>query len=1122
MNKARQRDGTDTEIANWLQESVSCHQGGDLDRAAAGYRRILAAAPDHGDALHLLGLIHLNREAYEAAVDLIEQALRHYPDTALYHNSLGMALMGQSVPAQARKHFDRALELKPDYLEAWFNLGRLLRSVGEAGRAVSCLQKVISIDAGSAMAHAEMGELLLETGHGGEAAECFKRALVLEPEYLEARHNLGIALHDSGRLEAAVSVFEEVIARRPGEAQAYNHLGVVLHDLGRKDAAKARYQKALEIDPTLTAAHNNLGNLLQDAGHMAAAADCYHRAIAIDPGFAVAHNNLAMAYQETGQAGDAIAHFQKAITLRPGYAEACAHLVHQLQRVCDWDRLTAAEQRLDALTGRALSAGQPVAEQPFVSLVRGAAPDRQLHIARSWADRAARLVSGSCKQFSHSHRTRTEQPITLGYLSANFRNHPMAHLMASLFELHDRSRFRVHAYAFGADDNSDYRRRIAAGCDRFIDIETLDHGKAAARIHADGVDILIDLMGHTKGNRMAICALRPSPIQVRYLGLAGTSGATFFDYIVCDRTVVPEALAAHYSEHPIYMPHCYQVNDHRQPVSERPWTRQEAGLPENGPVLCCFNHTYKIDARVFHAWMTVLDRVPDAVLWLLETTTLARENLLRHAILHGISADRLVFAKKVPKPEHLSRLKLADLALDTRVVSGAATTSDALWAGVPVITIRGRQFAENMSASILAAVGLPELVTEGLDDFTALAARLASDPPALGVVREKLARNLKTAPLFDTRRFARNLEAGFHQIWHRHVSGLAPEPICILEPASPVPLSDKQAGGDRDAATKAGKCAQTSAHRQRLAVFCRTGAHFLSDIMGHLKRTHEIRIFEGNSVGEMADLMKWCDIAWFEWCDDAVVKASALPKQCRIVCRLHSYEAFGDVPSRVTWENVDALIFVAPHVREIVEARVPDLARRVPIHVIYNGVNLARFTFRNRQRGYDMASVGYINHKKNPSLLLQCIRALVDVEPRFRLHVAGTHQEERFRLYVDHMILEMGLTEHVLFHGWVEDMNEWLADKHYLVSTSVFESFGYGIAEAMAAGIKPLIHNFPGARRLFPEKLLFNTVGDMVRMTLEDDYQPAVYRRFIEDHYRVDGQLKEIEKVLAEITDRRN
>ncbi|MBI9086551.1 MAG: glycosyltransferase [Desulfobacterales bacterium] len=302
--------------------------------------------------------------------------------------------------------------------------------------------------------------------------------------------------------------------------------------------------------------------------------------------------------------------------------------------------------------------------------------------------------------------------------------------------------------------------------------------------------------------------------------------------------------------------------------------------------------------------------------------------------------------------------------------------------------------------------------------------------------------------------------------------------------------------------------------RPRLAFFCRTGNHFLGDIIDHLNRDWDLQVFKGKSVAEMAELMGWCDVAWFEWCDEALVKASGLPKTCRIVCRLHSFEAFTDVPAQVAWEKVDALIFVAPHIREIVTSRVPDLARRVATPVVYNGVDLDRFAFCDRQPGFDIASVGYINHKKNPSLLLQCLSALVDRDGRFCLHVAGVHQERRFELYMNHMIREMGLTDHVVYHGWVEDVPVWMADKHFLISTSVFESFGYAIAEAMATGIKPLIHNFPGASSLYPRELLFNTVSDCVNSALSDDYTPVAYRRFIEENYRLEFQLRGIDRIL--------
>ncbi len=322
----------------------------------------------------------------------------------------------------------------------------------------------------------------------------------------------------------------------------------------------------------------------------------------------------------------------------------------------------------------------------------------------------------------------------------------------------------------------------------------------------------------------------------------------------------------------------------------------------------------------------------------------------------------------------------------------------------------------------------------------------------------------------------------------------------------------EQTGGAADETIRSAP----SGSRPRLVVFCRPGnRHFLGDIIEHLKSHWDLRLFEGKTTAEMIEMMRWCDIAWFEWCDEALVNASALPKTCRIVCRLHSFEAFTVVPARVAWENVDVLIFVAPHLRDLVASRVPGLTGRVETAVVYNGVDLDRFAFHPRQRGFEIASVGYINHKKNPSLMLQCLRAMVDRDSRFRLHVAGAHQELRFQLYMDHMIQEMGLSDRVIFHGWVKDVPAWLADKHFLLSTSVFESFGYGIAEAMATGIKPLIHNFPGASGLYPRQLIFNTVADCVDAALSDDYTPVLYRRFIAQNYRIERQLHGIDQILA-------
>ena len=772
---------TEERISRLVRDAVARHRQGDAAGAEAGYRQALDLDPDHGDALHLLGLIQLHRGAVDEAAGLIRRAVAAHPQAALYHNSLGLVLLDQGGVAGAANCFQQALALKPDYVEAWINLGRSYGRVGQREPAQACFQRALALAPESAAAHVELGRLLGSAGNLAGAVKYLEQALVLDPDSLSCRHDLAGLYHDLGRLAEAETCYRQVIQRRPHAAEAHNNLGTVLHDLGRTGEAETCYRQALALDPGSAEAHNNLGNLLQDTGQMAAAADHYRRAIAIDPDFAQAHNNLGMAFQETGQAASALVHYRQALSLKPDYAEACAHLVHMLQRACDWGGLPEAEKHLDALTQRALATGGPVAEQPFVSLVRGVGPARQHAIAASWARRAARLAAGARIPFAHDRHAPKDGPLTIGYLSANFRNHPMAHLMASLFEFHDRSRFRVHGYAFGQDDASEVRRRIAAGCDRFVNIDALGYAEAARRIYDDGVDILVDLMGHTKGNRMAICALRPAPVQVRYLGLAGTTGADYFDYLICDAVVVPETLAGHYSEKPIHMPHCYQVNDHGQPIDDRVWTRPEAGLPGQGTVFCCFNHAYKIDPVIFDAWMEILTRVPEGVLWLLSTTDLAESNLRARAESRGIGPGRLVFAPKLPKPQHLARLGLADLALDTRLVSGAATTSDALWAGVPVVTLMGDQFAANMSASILSAMGLGELVTSGIGAFIALAAGLAENPRKLARVRETLARNRTAGPLFDTRRFAGNLEDGYRQIWDRYRCRKAPVPVRIVE-----------------------------------------------------------------------------------------------------------------------------------------------------------------------------------------------------------------------------------------------------------------------------------------------------------------------------------------------------
>jgi protein O-GlcNAc transferase len=323
--------------------------------------------------------------------------------------------------------------------------------------------------------------------------------------------------------------------------------------------------------------------------------------------------------------------------------------------------------------------------------------------------------------------------------------------------------------------------QIQRDCDKFVDIISLSRTEAAQRIYRDQVDILVDLKGYTKDTRLAICALRPAPVQVSYLGFPGTTGADFIDYIITDKIVTPEEHAPYYSEKFVYLPHCYQVNDNTQPIANKAWKKKDFGIPENSFVFCSFNRSYKIDPVMFDVWMRILQQVPESVLWLLFSNKTAEENLRREAVDRGVQSERLISARMLPKDAHLARLRCSDLALDTRIVNGHTTTSDALWAGVPVITLQGGHFASRVSSSALSAIGLPELITHSLEEYEALAVQLAHNPAELQELRQRLARNRLVTPLFDTPRFVRNLESAYKEMWKIFLAGETPRQIEVLE-----------------------------------------------------------------------------------------------------------------------------------------------------------------------------------------------------------------------------------------------------------------------------------------------------------------------------------------------------
>ncbi len=647
---------------------------------------------------------------------------------------------------RAEEIYKRILETNPNHSDSLHLLGVIAHQVSKNDIAVDLIKKAIQRNPGNPIYYNNLGIALKDLGKLIEAIPCFKRALEIKPDYVEAYYNLGNALKDQDKLTEAIS----------------------------------SYQKALEIKPDFAEAHNNMGTVLKDLGKLTEAISCFQKALGIKPDYAEVYNNMGSALKDQGKSVEAITCYQKALEIKPDYAESYSELFHQLQLTCTWQKLEGMTAKLDDFTTKALDNEKKTAETPFVSLARHADLSRNFAIAKSWSYDIAKGMSTLKIHFSFDGRS-LKTKINVGYLSNDFRNHPMAHLILSLFGLHNRDKFNIFCYSYGEDDGSYYRERIQRDCDKFIDLSNLGHADAAKCIYEDQIDILVDLKGYTRGSRVEICALRPAPIQVRYLGLAGTTGADFFDYIITDRIVTPEDHAQFYTENFVYMPQCYQVNDHTQDVSNKDWKKADFGLREDSFVFCSFNQGYKIEPVMFNTWMKILRQVPEGVLWLQRGSENTEKNLEREAERRGVKSTRLFFSEKLSKDRHLGRLRLVDLALDTRIVNGAITTSDALWAGVPVITLQGGAFASCMSSSILNAIGLPELITQTLEEYEALAIGLARNPGELEMIRQKITRNRSVEPLFDTPGFTRNLEKAYKEMWEIFVAGERPRQIKVVE-----------------------------------------------------------------------------------------------------------------------------------------------------------------------------------------------------------------------------------------------------------------------------------------------------------------------------------------------------
>jgi predicted O-linked N-acetylglucosamine transferase (SPINDLY family) len=642
----------------------------------------------------------------------------------------GLAAHQQGALEQARALYERVLKWHPNHFDAVHMLGLVAYQQGHLDRAALLIAKALKIDPDTAFAH----------------------------------NNYANVLQDQRKLTSALASYDRAISLDPQYAEAHNNRGDVLQVMGRLPEALLSYARALEISPRYAAAFYNQGNAFGRLGRWREAVESYDQALSIESQYPQALMNRGNALFELRDNEAATQSYKQALSIDPAIPYLAGTLLHVNMQQCKWaDYRTQLEALLIDLRAHKPSC----LPFPLLSLTDDAALHKQ--VAQAWIETEYTKPRAAWVSTARSRHKK----LRIGYFSGDFRNHPVAYLTAGLFEEHDRSQFEIFAFSFGPDTPDDMRLRLEKAFDHFVDVKDCTDTQLIARAREADLDIAIDLMGLTKGCRPRIFLARVAPVQMSYLGYPGTTGIAEMDYILVDQTIAEPVDASHYTEKFIRLAHSFQVNDPSRRPSDRVFSRAELGLPPTGFVFCCFNNNYKINPAIFDCWMRMLQSVPGSVLWLREATEQAAQNLRDEARARGVEATRLVFAGRIESmADHLARQRAADLFVDALPYNAHTTASDALWAGVPVLTCKGQSYASRVGASLLRALDLSELITNNLDEYVQLAVALAQDPARLSAVRSALQQKLLVTPLFDIKRFTRNIEQAFLTAIERKAAGL--------------------------------------------------------------------------------------------------------------------------------------------------------------------------------------------------------------------------------------------------------------------------------------------------------------------------------------------------------------
>jgi predicted O-linked N-acetylglucosamine transferase (SPINDLY family) len=788
----------------YLNLGIAMRKSNRLVDALECFERALQLAPDYAEALVSRGDLLLAVQRPSEALQCLERALRLRPNDPLAWNNHGNALRALQRPEEALSSYEAALKLEPQSPTAWNNRGSALCELHRHDDGLRSFEQALRIAPDHEDALYNQGNALLQLARYREALEKFERLLRFRPDDADVLTHRGIALMEQQRHEEARSSLEQALALRPGLAPALINLGNVLQRLHRTAEALLSFEQVLRAEPDNILALNNRGNALVQLRQFEDAMRCFDRALLLSPNCAELYHNRGNASRAMGRFEQSELDFRRALSLKPDYADVlfsyatlmmrlgrlaeAAPLLAKLREVhadypyargaefllraqlCDWED---AERQRARLVARALE-GAPAAV-PFALLAATDSPAALLQCARTNArERYPPRAEQAARVHTNGARVR------LAYVSGDLRNHAVAHLLVGVLEHHDRRLFEVNAISLRSAQSDPVGKRVRCAFDRFIDATMRSDDEIATLMRAMEVDVAIDLAGYTEGNRLGIFARRAAPVQVAYLGYAGTIGAPYMDYLLADAVTVPPGEEHWYAEQIVRLPGCCLPTDDCRPVGTPP-SRRDAGLPQEGFVFCAFTNSYKINAPIFDIWMRLLTAAPGSVLWLRAMAYEAQENLRRQAQRRRVEATRLVFAPRVEALSgHLARLSLADLCLDTLPYNAHSTACDALWAGVPVLSCAGQSFASRVGASVLTAAGLAELIAENPADYESKALELARNRELLQSIRRRLEARRTDAALFDTTRYTRQLEAAYLTMTQGARRGQAPAAFDVV------------------------------------------------------------------------------------------------------------------------------------------------------------------------------------------------------------------------------------------------------------------------------------------------------------------------------------------------------